>query len=138
MRHEIEKHPNDFEAHMNLGALLLSRLDAQGAASELQAAIRLEPERAEPHDMLGVAFENLGRFSDALEQYRIAVRNDPSYLNAHYDLARALVRRGDFDEAIRHLKIVAAAYPDNPGLQKQLHALLAAGQGRKPARDQHE
>ena len=138
MRHEIEKHPNDFEAHMNLGALLLSRLDAQGAASELQAAIRLEPERAEPHDMLGVAFEKVGRFSDALEQYRIAVRNDPSYLNAHYDLARALARRGDFDEAIRHLKIVAAAYPDNPGLQKQLHALLAAGQGRKPARGQHE
>ncbi len=138
MRHEIEKHPNDFEAHMNLGALLLSRLDAQGAASELEAAIRLEPERAEPHDMLGIAFENLGRFADALEQYRIAVRNDPSYLNAHYDLARALARRGDFEEAIRHLKIVAAAYPDNPGLQKQLHALLAAGQGRKPARGQHE
>jgi tetratricopeptide (TPR) repeat protein len=138
MRHEIEKHPNNFEAHMNLGALLLSRLDAQGAASELELAIRLEPERAEPHDMLGIAFENLGRFGDALEQYRIALQDDPSYLNAHYDLARALARRGDLAEAVRHLKIVAAAYPDNVGLQNQLQALLKAEQVRKPAGKKHE
>ncbi len=31
MRHRIEKYPTDFSAHLNLGAILLSRLDAQGA-----------------------------------------------------------------------------------------------------------
>jgi hypothetical protein len=135
MRHQIEKHPNDFEAHMNLGALLLSRLDAQGAASELETAIRLDPTRPEPHDMLGMAFENFGRFTDAIQQFRIALRDDPGYINAHYNLAIALAKRGQFDEAVKHFKIVAAAYPNSARLQNQLHGLLAAKQvaanGRK-------
>jgi hypothetical protein len=43
MRHRLEKYPNDFAAHMNLGALMLSRLDAQDAVSVLRAAVRIDP-----------------------------------------------------------------------------------------------
>jgi hypothetical protein len=43
MRHRLEKNPGDAVAHMNLGAILLSRLDPQGAVTELRTAARLEP-----------------------------------------------------------------------------------------------
>ena len=54
MRHRLEKNPNDVVAHMNLGAILLSRLDPQAAVTELRAAARLEPNRPEVRNMLGL------------------------------------------------------------------------------------
>ncbi|MGH9638425.1 MAG: tetratricopeptide repeat protein [Bryobacteraceae bacterium] len=124
MRHQIKQHPNDFQAHMNLGALLLSRLDAQDAEAQLATAVRLDPKRPEAHDMLGVALENLGRSSGALLEFRIALRDDPHYLDADYNLAMALARRGQIDQAVKDFRLVAAAYPKSALLQKQLRQLL--------------
>lgn len=125
MRNDIKKHPAEFQAHMNLGALLLSRLDAQDAEAQLATAVRLDPKRPEAHDMLGVALENLGRSSDALLEFRIALRDDPHYLDADYNLAMALARRGQIAEAVKDFRLVAAAYPKSALLQKQLRQLLA-------------
>ncbi len=30
MRHRLEKYPNDFSAHLNLGAILMSQLESAG------------------------------------------------------------------------------------------------------------
>ena len=125
MRHSLEKYPNDFSAHLNLGALLLSRLDAQGAASMLEAAIRIDPARPEGHDMLGSAFEVLGRSSDALEQFRLALRTQPDYMDARYNLALALAKFGKLDEAVENFRPVAAAYPGSARLQDEFGELLA-------------
>lgn len=125
MRHDIAKHPSDFQAHMNLGALLLSRLDAQGAEAQLETAVRLDPSRPEAHDMLGMALENLGRVSDAIQEFRFALRDDPKYLAADYNLAMALAGRGQFEEAVQRFRLVAAAYPKSARLQSQLRELIA-------------
>ncbi len=53
MRHRLDKNPNDAEAHMNLGAILLSRLDPQGAVTELRAAARLIAEAARSSQYAG-------------------------------------------------------------------------------------
>ncbi|HTU44324.1 MAG TPA: tetratricopeptide repeat protein [Bryobacteraceae bacterium] len=125
MRHRLEKYPNDFSAHLNLGALLLSRLDAQGAVSMLEAAVRINPARPEGHDMLGSALEALGRSSDALEQFRLALRAQPDYVDARYNLALALAKFGKFGEAIENFRPVAAAYPGSARLQDEFGELLA-------------
>jgi mono/diheme cytochrome c family protein len=129
MRHQIARHPDDFQAHMNLGALLLSRLDAQGAEAELRTAVRLDPRRPEPHDMLGMALENLGRSTDAIAQFERAIAADPAYLDAHYNLALALARRGEWDHAVKEFRIVVAAYPKSERLRSQFQQLLARSQG---------
>ena len=46
MRHRLDKNPNDAEAHMNLGAILLSRLDPQGAVTELRGGGAADTEAA--------------------------------------------------------------------------------------------
>lgn len=125
MRHRLEKYPNDFSAHLNLGALLLSRLDAQGAVTMLEQAVRIDPARPEAHDMLGSAFQALGRSAEALDQFRLALRVRPGYVDARYNLALALAKFGKFDEAVENFRPVAAAYPGSARLQDEFAELLA-------------
>jgi len=125
MRHRLEKYPNDFSAHMNLGALMLSGLDAQAAIPMLEAAVRIDPARPEAHDMLGSAFQNLGRSAEAMAQFRIALRAQPDYVNARYNLANALARAGDLDEAVKEFRQVAADFPNSARMQSQFGELLA-------------
>jgi tetratricopeptide (TPR) repeat protein len=128
MRRRLEKYPNDFSAHLNLGALLLSRLDAQGAAGMLEAAVRIDPTRPEAHDMLGSALQALGRSSDALIEFRLALRVQPDYVNARYNLALVLAKSGKLDEAVDNFRIVLAAFPNNARLQSQFDDLLTRQQ----------
>lgn len=131
MRHQLEKYPNDFAAHLNLGALLMARLNAQEAVAMLEAATRIDAMRPEAHDMLGLALETVGRTTEAIVQFRIALRVGPDYLSARYNLAVALAKAGQFSEAVENLRRVAAAYPRNARLQNQLGELLTH-QGKYP------
>lgn len=119
MRHRIAKDPRNFEAHLNLGALLLSRLDAQNAVTELRTAIDLDSQRPEAHDMLGAALQNTGQLAAAIKQFRLALQVKPDYLSARYNLALALLKTGQTEEALMHMQRVAAAYPTNARLQQQ-------------------
>jgi len=79
IEHRLERNPNDFEAHMNLGAIELARLNAQAAVTELREAVRLDATRPEPHNMLGLALASTGRNTEAIEQYLQALRLRPSF-----------------------------------------------------------
>jgi len=125
MRHRLQKYPDDFAAHMNLGALMLSRLDAQDAIPMLRAAVRIDPTRADAQNMLGTALQSVGRLQEAIAQFRLALQLQPGYLNAHYNLAGALVKSGDLPEAVEQFRPVIAAYPEDPHLQNQFGELLA-------------
>lgn len=125
MRHRLEKYPDDFSAHLNLGALLLSRLDAQDAASMLETAVRIDESRPEAHDMLGSALQNLGRLPDAIQEYRFALKDDPKYWDARYNLAKALAKSGDLRGAVENFRQVVAAFPGNSRLQSEYAGLLA-------------
>lgn len=134
VRRRLEKYPRDFSAHLNMGALLLSKLDAQGAVVMLRQAILIDNSRPEAHDMLGSALESLGRFAEAIEQYRIALAADPQYWDARYNLAKALAKSGELSGALENFKQVIAAYPGNKRLREEYEALLARSrQAREPA-----
>src|SRR5262249_43370596 len=91
LRHRLEKYPDDYNANLNLGALLLARLDAANAEAALQKAVRAEPERANARNMLGVALNALGRLREEA-QFRIAIDLDPALVSARFNLANALAR----------------------------------------------
>ena len=126
LRHRLQKVPEDATAHLNLGAILMSRLETNGAITELQSAIRLNPDQPEAHDMLGSAYRSIGRSMDALAQYRTALRIDPRYVNARYNLATTLARAGKFQEAIPDFRAVVEAFPKSGRLHNEFGEVLAA------------
>jgi hypothetical protein len=130
IRHRLDKNPNDATAHMNLGAILLSRLDPQEAVTQLRAAARLEPKQPEVHNMLGLALATLNRNADAIPQFETALRARPNYQSALFNLANALAKSGRIEEAIDNLRKVLAINPDDPYAKQRLAALEAA---RQPA-----
>jgi Tetratricopeptide repeat len=126
MRHRIDKNPNDAIAHMNLGSILLSRLDPQSAITELRTAARLEPKRPEIHNMLGLGLATLNRNAEAIPQFEMALRARPDYSSARFNLATSLAKTGRVDEAITNLRQILAANPDDSYAKQRLSQLLGS------------
>ncbi len=100
MCHRLEKYPDDFAAHFEIGALRLARLDPSQALPVLQIAVGIRPDDPEARNLLGSALVAVGRNTEAIEQFRAAVRLRSDYGTARYNLARALTRAFKFDEAV--------------------------------------
>jgi tetratricopeptide (TPR) repeat protein len=132
LQHRVEKNPNDIVAHMNLGAILLSRLNPQAAVSELQAAARAEPNRPEVCNMLGLALAQLNRNAEAITQYQRALRARPDYASARFNLATALAKSGRMDEAIANLRQILAANPNDAYAKQRLNELSGVHPSPKP------
>ena len=113
MRHQLEKYPDDFQAHLWLGALKLSRMDPSGAVTVLREAVKLQPKLPEGHSWLGVALGGIGLSREAIEQFRLALKIQPDYIPARYNLAKALARSGEFAEAVQDFTQVVAAFPQD-------------------------
>jgi tetratricopeptide (TPR) repeat protein len=126
MRHRIEKNPRDFAANLNLGAVQLSRLNAAGAVSALETAVGAEPGRADAHNMLGLAFQFVGRAAEAAAEFEAALRLRPDYDAARFNLANAQIKAGKLDDAIENLRKLAAANPSDPLPKKRLQEALDA------------
>jgi Flp pilus assembly protein TadD/mono/diheme cytochrome c family protein len=113
MARQLEKYPDDFQAHLWLGALKISRMDPNGAVRVLREAVALQPDLPEGHSWLGVALGAIGLSRDAIEQFRLALKIQPDYISARYSLANALARTGQFDEAVQDFKQAEAAFPQD-------------------------
>ena len=137
-RHKLARHPDDFSAQLNLGAILMSRLDMQGAVSALKRAVQIDPKRPDAHDMLGSAMLSLGFGSEAKQQFELALRADPGYIDARYNLARVLARERKFGEAAAQFEQVARAFPSSARIQDEYGVLLAQSGRRAEALKQFD
>ncbi len=111
MEHRLKKDPTDFEANFNLGAVMLSRLNAQGAVTMLRAAVHIEPDRPEAHNMLGLSLAITGRAAEAIAEYERALELRPDYGSARFNLANAQVKAGRLEDAIANFRRVVEANP---------------------------
>jgi tetratricopeptide (TPR) repeat protein len=126
MRHRLEKYPDDFAAHFNLGALAMARMNASGAVSLLEQAVRIDPSQAAAHNLLGAALARVGRVPEAIEELRTAVSERPDLLNARLSLAGILLRAGKFGEALDDYRQVLEAAPDDRTVREAIE--FRAGQ----------
>jgi len=100
----LAKNPASWMAHNNLGTVLESDGDIEGATSHYEEAIRLKPDHAEAHNNLGNAIYKKGRTEDAIREYREAIRLKPGYATAYSNLGTALGARGRDDEALEQFR----------------------------------
>ena len=97
----LQREPELAEAITSVGKVLCwHEWDFAGAERELERAVRLSPNYAEAHYVLGTALPLVGRLSEAIEAIRRALVLDP--LSAHFSgwLARFLLYSGDYDGAL--------------------------------------
>lgn len=117
--------PKMAPAHLNLGLVLL-KTDPAAAAQSFERAAQLMPKQSRPRFLAGYAFEQAGKFPDAVAEYRSALELSPRDYEAHVSLGRVLLRQGDAADAEEHFRQAIAArsnsVPAHLGLANALQA----------------
>jgi Flp pilus assembly protein TadD len=109
---------------------LLGTQDLARALSELQRAVRADPQRASFHSNLGYALQQAGRIDQAVAEYGEALRLDPQLVSAWINMATALAidprKRTDARAALEKARSLS---PDDPRVKANLEELDAISSG---------
>ena len=113
---------------INLGNALNADGRTREAAARYEEALRLEPDSAEAHYLLGSACLAIpGRLDDAVAHCADALRLSPDYADAHLSLAVALLRvPGRLDEARAHLEACLRIHPEDAQARRILDSVQAS------------
>jgi tetratricopeptide (TPR) repeat protein len=90
----VDIEPGNANAHRNLATALFDERDIDGATSQAEQALRLNPDDSTTHDLLGRALASQGKLDDAVAEFERALEIDPAYAEAREDLQRIRRVRG--------------------------------------------
>ncbi len=124
-RHNVEKNPNDFEAHYNLGSMLQAKKNLEQAIVEYRTAVQLKPQDPVANNALGAALVAEGHPEQASEFLQTALKSRPDYFEAHYNLGFALAQQEDFAGATVQFQIAFKLQPQDASVEANLGAALA-------------
>lgn len=124
-RRAIDTAPLDYLTHYEYAMLLAKGNDEAGAKTALPAAteaLRLRPDDADCHNLLGLVLGRLGRTAESTAAYREALRLEPEHAWALHNIAvnRANTRR--LSSALAGFREAASL---DPGLGEQVRHNIA-------------
>jgi tetratricopeptide (TPR) repeat protein len=122
----IDRNPNCWMAHNNLGVIVAGRGQTDEAIAHYQKALNINPDYVEAHNNLGNILAGQGRVAEAIAHYRKSLAINPDYPNAHNNLGLALARGGQVDEAITHYRQALETNSDFVEAHYNLGLALAA------------
>ena len=99
------------EGHTVDGLAYLRQGDTGRSLTNLQDAIDLDPNAAEPHFLMGQTYDKLDRPQRALAYYDKAIKLDASLDDAYYYLGRAYAKSGDAANALRYYQAYLGRNP---------------------------
>jgi Flp pilus assembly protein TadD/mono/diheme cytochrome c family protein len=145
-RKRVQRDPQDFTAHFNLGGALQATGNHAAAVDEFRKALSIRPNDEIALNTLGALLELRGNTADAEAQFRAALKARPDYPDAHYNLASLLLAEDKADEAIPHLREVCRLQPDDikakaaleEALDARAHELGKSGRLKEAAADFRE
>jgi tetratricopeptide (TPR) repeat protein len=76
-----------------------------------RGVIAMNPSCWMAHNNLGIVFDHLGRYDEAVRQYEEAVRTRPDFAEAHNNLGNTLQRMGRLVEAVDEYKAALRITP---------------------------
>ena len=122
-RRSIALEPTNIETHANLGNELMSRGQTEEAVDCYQQALHLDAGQASLWSSLGQAFLRLARRDEALDAFRTAIKCDPTAPSLRLQLVDVLNLTGQQDEAAATLRELAAAFPQDLAIGRDLARL---------------
>jgi Flp pilus assembly protein TadD len=127
MQRAVDLLPKDAEAHGNLGIILRTRGEFEGALRSHRRALDLDPNYAEAHNNLGSVLQDLGKLEEAAASFRRATLLKPGFALAHCNLGNVLSLLNRLEECeascLRALEL-------NPNLTAAIVQLAEAHAGR--------
>ena len=125
----VEKNPQSWMAHNNLGLVLQQKGQQDQAIAHFQRALELDPNKFEIQNNLGYSLSMSSRLPDAIPFLEKALEINPNYAATHYNLGNALLRSGRVAEAIVQLQQAVEIDPNYvPALSNLGSAFLQTGQ----------
>jgi tetratricopeptide (TPR) repeat protein len=124
-RHNVEKNPNDFEAHYNLAAMLQVKGHLDGAAREYETALRIHPDDAVVNNAMASALLAMGRAGQAEVYLKAALKIRPDYFDAHYNLGNLMASQNDFEGASKQFRAALQEQPNDANAEANLGSALA-------------
>ena len=98
--------------------------DYPGAIAAFREAIRLQPDGAMAHVLMGTALGGQGKLSEAEAEYQEAIRLQPDRPEPHYHLGIALGGQGKLDQAESEYRAATRLQPDYAEAYLNLGTLL--------------
>ena len=80
--------------------------------AEYKEALRIDPNFAEAHFNLGVAYQEKGKLKEAIAEYQKTLEIYPNYLEAHNNLGILYFRKGLLDQALPEYQKTVEIKPD--------------------------
>ncbi|MEX2191655.1 MAG: adenylate/guanylate cyclase domain-containing protein [Bacteroidota bacterium] len=117
------------QAHIGLGRVLLRLYKTDGerdrtylrdAVDRALAARTLNPSLAGSYEVLGSAYRNAGRYSQAVQNLERALELEPGNAEVYRQLTLIALVKGDFDQAMRHGSKAMLLDPRDPDSQEFL------------------
>ncbi|HLZ92301.1 MAG TPA: tetratricopeptide repeat protein [Candidatus Acidoferrum sp.] len=124
-RHNLQKNPDDFEAHYNLAALLMRRGDVTQAITHFAEANRIRPNEPTANNAYGAALLGMGRTEESIPHLTAALNARPNYFDARYNLGNALASLGDFRGALAQFQAAVRIKPEDANAEANLGSAYA-------------
>lgn len=116
--------PQDWQAGLERGWLLLKQNRPEEAIPCLRGCVRAEPRHAQARFLLGAAYHLGGHLDEALESFGKALELDPGHGDAAKARSGILAHRGQLTEALEVLRSAIAGHPADPSLHTALGIVL--------------
>jgi tetratricopeptide (TPR) repeat protein len=128
-RDTLDKNPQAWMAHHNLGIELDNKGRHEDAKKHYQTAVDLAPSHFRAHHKLGRSLAREGKLDEAIAHFNTAIRLSPDERQFHSSLGDAYLRRGDYEKAeAAFRRVLEPPFVNAATLVKLARALL--GQGR--------
>ena len=98
----IRAKPRMFQAHGNLGLLLIDKGRTDEAMQQLREALAINPRDEWSYYGIGLIYAGEGKLKEASEQYEKAISLVPSHFMAYHELGRVALAQGDAQAAEKH------------------------------------
>jgi Tfp pilus assembly protein PilF len=121
----LENDPADFEAHYNLGAMMMRERRAREAIRHYEEAVKIRPDHAVANNGLGAALMAKGEAQAAIPYFERALQLRSNYFDAYYNLGLAEASVGAMDAALANFSVAAELAPQDAGVQANYGAALA-------------
>ncbi|MCH7812660.1 MAG: tetratricopeptide repeat protein [Planctomycetes bacterium] len=106
--------------HVDQGERLFAQEDIEAALAEFQAAAELDPHMAVAHSRMGVIYQRMGEYEQAIRCFVNALRNNPFSFNDTLNLARLYHFSKRLDDAVEAYLHACDIKPDDFDAQLNL------------------